>query len=418
MLVLGAVVATTGLALACLTAGQSPLRSLRVTAVSAGFIACSFVLSAGGRRRDTHLLAYTSLLCGLGLVLLWCIDPYLASKQVIWMLLGLVAMAAVYMLIDDVSDLARHRTIAGTVAVLLLVVTMVVGHETNGARLWLGLPGLFMFQPGEVAKVLMCIFLAGYVADKGPLIRAQVAARPGLAFPALKYVGPLLLMVVFCLAIFVLQRDLGAAALFFGLMVAVVYLATGRKTYALLGIVLFIGGMFAAAHLFPHVNVRLTSWLDPWADPDKGGYQILQALYSLANGGVGGVGLGNGFPELLPAAATDMILPVAGEELGMIGTFAIILLYVLVTARSFTIAARANHPYGALLAACLAVVFGMQTLVIVGGSVRLIPLTGVTLPFLSYGGTSIIVNFIALGLLLAVSRDCLPATADDQEAQA
>lgn len=413
LLVASALVAALGMALACLALDQSPVRALRVTAVGAGFVVTSLLLRAEKRGRDTQLLPYASLLCGLGIVLLWRIDPTLASKQVVWMLLGLAALLATYFLVDDVASLARSKYTAGALAVVLLGVTMLLGIEVNGARLWLGVKDLFVFQPGEVAKVLMCLFLAGYVAEKGPIIRAQVAFRPGVVFPGLKYVGPLILMVVFCLAIFVLQRDLGAAALFFGLFVAVTYLATGRKTYALLSVILFVGGMVAAAHFFPHVNVRIGAWLNPWSDAESGGYQILQSLYSLAAGGVTGVGVGQGFPELLPAAATDMVFSVAAEELGLAGTFALLLLYVLMTARSFAIAWQARHPYGALLAACLATVFGLQTLVIVGGCLRLVPLTGITLPFVSYGGTSIVVNFIALGLLLAVSRDCLPPARED-----
>lgn len=405
-------VATLGMVLVCLAQDQSLLRALRVTTVGAGFVITSLVLRPDGRGRDTHLLPYASLLCGLGVVLLWRISPALASKQVVWMVLGLAALLATYWLVDDVAGLARWKYTAGALAVALLGVTMVLGIEVNGGRLWLGIRDFFVFQPGEVAKVLMCLFLAGYVADKGPIIRAQVSFRPGVVLPGLKYVGPLILMVMFCLAIFVMQRDLGAAALFFGLFVAVTYLATGRKVYALLSVILFLAGMVAATRFFPHVSARVGAWLNPWADAQGGGYQILQSLYSLAAGGVSGVGMGQGFPELLPAAGTDMIFSVAAEELGLAGTFALLLLYVLVTARSYSIAWRARHPYGALLAACLATVFGLQTLVIVGGCLRLVPLTGITLPFVSYGGTSVVVNFIALGLLLAVSRDCLPPSTD------
>jgi cell division protein FtsW (lipid II flippase) len=304
-----------------------------------------------------------------------------------------------------VRVLSRLKYTAGALALLLMVVTMVWGETSHGARLWLGIEGLFQFQPGELAKVLMAIFLAGYVAEKGDIIRAQCKPRRGVALPGLKYVGPLLLVVLFCLAIFVVQRDLGAAALFFGLFVAVTYLATGRKTYAFLSILLFVGGMVGAFYLFPHVRVRFDAWLNPWGDPMKGGYQILQGLFSMGGGGFSGVGLGRGFPESLPAAPTDMIFAVAGEETGLLGCTALLLLYVLITYRSFALGWRAVNPFVGLLATCLAIVFGLQTLVIVGGVLRVIPLTGITLPFVSYGGTSVVVNFAALGLLLAISRD-------------
>lgn len=282
---------------------------------------------------------------------------------------------------------------------------MVVGHKSHGATLWLGVQGLFMFQPAELAKVLMCLFLAGYVAEKGDIIRAQATSRPGAFLPALKYMGPLLLVVLFFLGVFVLQRDLGAAALFFGLFVAVTYLATGRKTYALLSVLLFAAGMVGAYYVFPHVQTRFDAWINPWADAKGGGYQILQGLFALGAGGLSGVGLGKGFPGVIPAVSTDMIYVVIGEELGLLGTLSVVLLYALISVRSFALGLRSTHPFGALLATCLAVVFGLQTLIIVGGVLRMIPMTGITMPFVSYGGSSVVVNFIALGLLLAVSRD-------------
>jgi cell division protein FtsW (lipid II flippase) len=384
---------------------QSPLRALRMFAVSGGFILASVLLQAGGKRRDTLLLPFVSLLCGLGIIALWRIDPLLASKQVLWMMLGLSLMLATYFLVDDVRDLGRHKYLAGIGALVLLTLTMLFGIEKHGARLWLGIPSLFVFQPTEVAKVLMCIFLAGYVAEKGEMIQAQIGRAGRAALPALKYMGPLLVVVLFFLGVFVMQRDLGAAVLFFGLFVAVSYIATGRKTYALLSVLLFAGGMLGAYYLFPHVRVRFEAWISPWADPDRGGYQILQGLFALGSGGLTGTGLGRGFPELIPEAGTDMIFPVIGEELGMMGALALLLLYVMVVIRSFSIGLRCRHQFGTLLAACLAIVFGLQTLVITGGVLRLIPLTGITMPFVSYGGTSVVVNFIALGLLLAVSRE-------------
>jgi cell division protein FtsW (lipid II flippase) len=384
---------------------QSPLRALRISAVSGGFILASFLLQVGSKRRDTLLLPYVSLLCGLGVIALWRIDPLLASKQVLWMMLGLSLMVATYFLIEDVRDLGRHKYLAGVGALVLLLLTMLFGIEKHGARLWLGIPNAFFFQPTEVAKVLMCIFLAGYVAEKGEMIQAQMGRARQAALSALKHMGPLLLVVLFFLGAFVLQRDLGAAVLFFGLFVAVSYIATSRKTYALLSVLLFVAGMVGAYYLFPHVRVRFEAWINPWGDPDRNGYQILQGLFALGSGGLTGAGLGRGFPELIPEAGTDMIFPVIGEELGLMGSLALLLLCVMVVIRSFGIGLRSRHQFGMLLAACLAIVFGLQTLVITGGVLRLIPLTGITMPFVSYGGTSVVVNFIALGLLLAVSRE-------------
>lgn len=405
LLIFSALICVLGLALLAVTMQQSPLRAARVLVISAGFILATLVLQGAGKPRDRLLLPFVALLSGLGIIILWAVNPTLASQQILWMLLGLAAMVGTYFLVDDVRDLARYKYTAGLLALGLLAVTMLFGIEVNGARLWLGLPGVFVFQPVEVAKILMCIFLAGYVSEKGDIIRAQVASRPGAWLAGLKYMGPLVLMVAFFLGVFVLQKDLGAAVLFFGLFVATTYLATGRKTYALLSVLLFACGMVGAYYMFGHVQERFAIWINPWADPTGKGYQILQGLFALAGGGISGVGLGRGFPEIIPAAGTDLIYAAVGEEMGLLGTIAMLLLYVLIVARSFILGMRATHPFGALLATCLATVFALQTLVIAGGVLRLIPLTGITMPFVSYGGTSVVVNFIALGLLLAVSRD-------------
>jgi len=286
--------------------------------------------------------------------------------------------------------------------------------EAGGARLWLGLPGLFTFQPAELVKILMCIFLAGYIADRAELLRQDTSRVAGLLVPRLRHVAPLLLIVVFSLAIFIFQRDLGAAVLFFGLFVTMVYLATGRRSFVLAALLLFAGGGVAAYYTFPHVHLRISMWLNPWGAPHGGGYQILQALFALAEGGVLGRGFASGGGSTIPAATTDLIFAVGAEQLGLAGAVALLLLMALMAFCAYSIAWRATDRFGALLAAGLATVFSLQTLVIVGGVTRLIPLTGITLPFVSYGGTSLVVNFIALALLLAVSRDSLPHASEEQ----
>jgi len=231
----------------------------------------------------------------------------------------------------------------------------------------------------------------------------------GVSVPEMRYVAPLLLVVAFSLAMFVLQRDLGAAVLVFGVVIAMVYLATGRKTYALLGVILFVGGGFAADRFFPHVHRRVEAWLNPWADPTQSGYQILQSLFCFAEGGVVGTGIGQGLPDpsQLPAAHTDLVVSVIGEELGVAGLIVILLLAAIVAYRGFAIAWTSRDRFGSLLAAALSTTFALQTLVIVGGATKLIPLTGITFPFVSYGGTSVLANFVSIGLLLCISRDCV-----------
>jgi len=359
-------------------------------------------------RRDRLLLSLCGLLSVLSIVFLTRTDAYLASRQLIAIIIGIFLMVALYFLIEDIRSIARFKYLAGLSAIALLSATMVWGKEIHGARLWLSIPHLVTFQSGEVAKILMAIFLAGCVADYRQMLGRRGRGRISIQPPALRSLAPLLLIVIFCLAIFVGQRDLGAAILFFGLFVTMFYLATGQPAYAIAGIVLFAVGLVLAYQLFPLVGVGISSWLNPWADPTGVGYQPLQAMFCLGEGGVFGAGLGYLSVAKLPAAATDLILAVIGQDIGLVGSVGVVLVYALISARSYSLAWQATDRFASLLAAALATVFALQTLIVMGGVLRLIPLTGMTTPFLSYGGTSIVINFLAVGLLLAVSRDCVP----------
>ncbi len=420
MMLLSTGVMTLGLWLVCLERGHDPLRVVRVLTVAGSFLTAALLMRINGEQRDHIILPAVSLIAGIGVVFLWRLDPDVASRQIIWIMLGAALMIIIYYVIDDIRDLARFKYIAGFGAVALMVITMVIGEERGGAQLWVRVPWFWpvTVQLGEFAKILICIFLAGYVADKAELIRGQ-ASDPGLfGSLALRYMGPVIVVVAFSLAIFVWLKDLGAALLFFGLFAAVAYLATGRKRYPALMSMLFAGGAVAAYHSFPHVSRRFQAWLVPGDDPTGSGFQILQVLYGLAAGGLGGTGFGRGFPDALPAAQTDTILAVVGEEIGLLGAAGLMMLFVLVIHRIYSVAWQSRDAFGALLAASLGTVFALQTLVIVGGLLRIIPLTGVTLPFVSYGGTSIVANFIALGLVLAVSRDCRPPLAHASKSEA
>lgn len=414
LLLLSALVVGLGAALVCAGMGYPLWRMARGLAGVGAVLVAAMMLDLADPRRDRWLLPLASLLCGLGFVLLWQLDQHQAARQVIWMLTGAGMMVAVYYLIEDVRDLARLKYTAGVGGVALMVLTMVYGVEAGGARLWLGLPGLFTFQPAELVKVLMCIFLAGYIADRAELLRQDTSRVAGVVVPRLRHAAPLLLIVLFSLAIFVFQRDLGAAVLFFGLFVTMVYLATGRKSFVAVSLGLFSIGAVGAYYGFSHVQTRVDMWLNPWQAPQAGGYQILQGLFALGEGGILGTGFASGGGSTIPAATTDLIFAVGAEQLGLAGAVALLLVLALVAFRAYSIAWRSTDRFGSLLAAGLATVFSLQTLVIVGGVTKLIPLTGITLPFVSYGGTSVVVNFIAMALLLAVSRDCIPHGRDEQ----
>ncbi len=406
LLCLAAVVTGLGMVLVCIALGDSPLRATRGLILTGVLLVVALAMDLAGKVRDRTLLPIVAMLCGIGLILLWRLDPFRASKQVVWMVTGSALMLATYLVIGDVRDLRRWKYVAGVGAVLLLLATMVWGQERYGARLWLDLGVLPPFQPVEFAKILLAIFLAGYVAERGQIIAQVGRDRWGLPLVELRYMGPIALLVAFCLAIFITQRDLGAAVLFFGLAVAVMYLGTGRRTYVLLGLLAFVGGTLLATVMFTHVQRRIVGWTDPWSDPGNAGYQTLQAMFALGEGGLLGTGLGLGMPYKMPAVETDLIIGAVGEELGLAGTCGVLLLFAMAAYNGFSIAWRSRDRFGMLLAAGLTTVFALQTLVIVGGVIRAFPLTGITLPFVSYGGTSVIVNFVAIGLLLAVSRDC------------
>jgi len=413
LLLFAALIVGVGGTLVCLGMDLPLAQAARGLAVVGAIMAAAMMLDLADPRRDRWLLPIVAVLAGLGFLMLWQLDGRQASRQLVWMLAGSGVMVAVYYLIEDVRDLARLKYTAGVLALVLVGLTLAFGVEKGGARLWLNVGGLLSFQPTELVKVLMCIFLAGYIAERQDLLREDTRKVAGFQMPRLRHIAPLVLMVIFSLAIFVGQRDLGAAVLFFGLFVAMTYMATGRKTYSVIALVLFAGGAVAAYMTFPHVATRVDMWLNPWSEPADRGYQILQGLFALAEGGLVGTGFASGGGAAIPAATTDLIFAVWAQQVGLAGAVAMVLLFALAAHRSFSIAWQATDSFGALLAAGLAVVFSLQTLVIIGGVTKLIPLTGITLPFVSYGGTSVIVNFIALALLMAVSRDCMPARARD-----
>ena len=391
--------------LASLGMGHSWLRTVRILLVPAAFLLASFAMDSPGVRRARLILPIVAMLCGIGISSLWHVDEWQMSKQLLWLALGVTLMVGTYHLVPEAHGLARYKYVCGVVAAVLIIVTMIWGISatTGGPKLWLAF-GPFRFQPAEAAKLLMAVFLAGFLAERfaGP----QHSPRdPHRAVPSVRYMGPVLVVVALCLAMFVLQSDLGAAMLFFGLFVATLYVAVGRIRYVLLSIALFVAGAGVAYQCSAKVASRVDIWLNPWAAAEYGAGQIRQGLICFAEGGVFGAGPGLGMVKGLPAAGTDLIFAVMGEELGFAGCTAILLLYAMLVYRAFRIAWRCPDAFSSLLATALATVLAVQTLTIIGGVTGLIPLTGITLPFASYGGSSLGTNLVSVGLLLAVSRE-------------
>jgi cell division protein FtsW (lipid II flippase) len=365
---------------------------------------------------DPYLLPMAGLLTGIGLTEIYRLNPDDAFRQGLWIVVALVAFAATLLLLHrDYRRLESYKYLFGLTAIALLVLPAlpVLGQSVNGARLWIHV-GSLQFQPGELAKVFLIVFLAGYLREK----------REVLAQGRLKDFGPLLVIWGGAMLVLIETNDLGSALLYFGIFLAMLYVATGRALYVGLGAALFVGGAGVVYHYVAHVRDRITIWLHPWTDhavycpingkmlprQDCASYQLVKSLYSVAHGNWAGTGLGKGTFEtteghqLIPYLNTDFIYSALAQELGLVGVAALLLVYMLVVARGFKIAMLADDGFSKLLAVGLTFAFALQTFIIVGGILRLIPLTGITLPFISYGGSSVVANFVLLAGLMLVSN--------------
>jgi cell division protein FtsW (lipid II flippase)/cell division protein FtsI/penicillin-binding protein 2 len=348
---------------------------------------------------DPVLLPLVAVLSGIGLAFITRLDPALAGQQVLWLFIGVACMIATLGIVPSLDRVARYKYTIMLAGIFLLVLPAVVGREVNGAKLWLRL-GPVSFQPSELAKILIVLFLAAYLAENREVLSVSTRRVAGLWLPPMRQLGPMLAMWVASLFVLVAEKDLGSSLLFFGIFLVMIYVATGRGTYVFVGLVLFIAGATAAYFLFGHVRTRVGIWLHPFADPSGSGYQLVQSLFSLAAGGMAGAGVGRGLEQRIPFVTTDFIFSAIGEELGLIGGAGVVCAYLVFSLRGLATAVRARSDMAAFTAAGLVAAFGLQAFVIIGGVSRLIPLTGVTLPFVAYGGSSVLANFILLALLL------------------
>jgi peptidoglycan glycosyltransferase len=350
---------------------------------------------------DPALLPIVFVLSGIGIAFVMRLSPSLAPRQVLWLFVGIAAMIATLLLVRSVRKLGNYKYLLMLLGIVLLLLPAFVGTEIYGSKIWLHI-GSFSFQPGEIAKVLIVLFLAGYLADNREMLSVGGRRIGNFTIPDLRTLAPLLIMWAISLVIVVFERDLGSALLFFGLFLVMIYVATGRKFYVLVGAGLAVVGGIAAFLIFDHVQLRINIWLDLFAHREEG-YQLIQGLYSLADGGLFGSGIGRGMADYIPLVSSDFIFDAIGEEMGLLGASGILLLFVLFCVRGFTIAARANSDVDAFASVGLTAAIALQAFVIVGGVTRLIPLTGVTLPFMSQGGSSLLASFIIVGLLLRSS---------------
>ncbi|MHB8463322.1 MAG: FtsW/RodA/SpoVE family cell cycle protein [Acidimicrobiales bacterium] len=353
---------------------------------------------------DPTLLPIAGLLNGLGYVVIVRLNHHQAGLQAVWTMCGMAAFVGTLLVVRRVRDLDRYRYLLGFggVGLLLLPLLPVVGRNIGGSRVWVHF-GPLNFEPGELAKVALLIFCASYLGEKG-VVLAEGDRHFGIVpLPDLRALGPVALAWALSIVIMVAEHDLGMSLLYFALFITMLYIGTSRGRYVGAGLAMFAVAALIAYKTSAVLHERVTIWINPWKTAQSTGYQIVQAMFAFGAGGVAGTGLALGNPTRIPAVQTDFVVAAIGEELGLIGTVVVMLAFLLMVAVGLRIAIRADHPFEKLIASGAAAIFGLQTFIIVSGVIRLLPLTGITLPFVSYGGSSLLTNYVLLALLLRVS---------------
>ncbi|MBS1696478.1 MAG: FtsW/RodA/SpoVE family cell cycle protein [Actinobacteria bacterium] len=367
---------------------------------------------------DPLLLPVVAMLNGLGLVMIHRLDlaegaltpgaahgPS-ANQQMLWTLVGVLGFSLVVIFLRDHRVLSRYGYVCGLTGLVLLAIPAVLPRsmsEQNGAKIWIQFPG-FSIQPAEFSKILLLTFFAAVLVAKRDLFTSAGKHFLGVDLPRPRDLAPVLVAWIVSVGVMVFEKDLGTSLLLYASFLVLLYVATERLSWVVIGLALFAAGSVAAYYMFGHVRVRVQTWLDPFADPDGAGYQMVQSLFSFATGGIFGTGLGNGQPGTVPAASTDFIIAAVGEELGLVGLSAVLMLYTIVIIRGLRTAIAVRDSFGKLLAAGLASTLALQLFIVVGGVTKLIPLTGLTTPWMSYGGSSLVANYLLLAILVRISH--------------
>lgn len=372
----------------------------------------TWILNRRLPRRDPLLFPLAMFLSGWGLILIERLEPSFADRQTVWLIAAVAAMLAVVLLPQPLRWLRAYRYTLLVFGLALLISTILFGRNPSDPEgvfgapaLWLGVGGIY-FQPSELLKIILVAFLASYLAEQYPAMRAQGLAEPHLLSMSPRIFGPILLMWGLTMVILIWQRDLGTAILFFGVFLTLLYIASSNVFIALSGAVLVIVAALAGYFLFDVVRLRIDIWLNPWPEADGRAYQIVQSLMAFAAGGIWGQGIGEGTPTFIPVVHSDFVFAALAEEWGLLGVIVVIVVIATLVMRGMRIATlQQSRPFNALLAVGLSLLIGLQSLLIMGGVLRVLPLTGVTLPFMSYGGSSLLMSFVLIGLLLRLSAE-------------
>ncbi|WP_214415705.1 FtsW/RodA/SpoVE family cell cycle protein [Sphaerisporangium fuscum] len=375
-------------------------------------LAAYFVLAKFAPWADPLILPLVTLVNGIGLVMIYRIeqDTKIASAatQLMWTALGIVMFSVTLIVLRDHRALQRMTYTAGFVGLALLILPLVpfLGKNINGARIWIAL-GSFSIQPGEFAKLALVVFFAGYLVAKRDVLALAGRRLLFIDLPRARDLGPVLITWIVSVGVLVLEKDLGTSLLLFGTFIAMLYIATQRTSWVIIGVLLFVGGAFVAGKIFSHVGDRFEVWLHP-SDPELffkvgGSAQLMEGLFGMGSGGILGTGLGQGHPAMIPLSFSDFIFPATGEELGLTGLMAILMVYALIVERGLRTALAARDPFSKLLAGGLSFILAWQVFIIVGGVTNLIPLTGLVTPFMSQGGSALLANWILIALLVRMS---------------
>ncbi len=368
------------------------------------FVGSHFVICKLAPNSDNAILPITYALSGIGIAFVFRLAPKLAVNQLMWLFAGIALMLITLVMVRSISELARYKYTIMIFGILLMLLPAAVGVEHYGSKIWISIGGM-SFQPGEIAKILIVLFLAAYMADNREMLSVSQRKVGKIYIPDFKTLFPLLFMLGITLLIVVFEKDLGSALLFFGLFLVMIYVCTGRISYVIISLLLLSLAAVALYFTMAHVRSRVNIWINPFDYAQDQGYQLVQALYSMADGGLFGTGIGRGMPTTIPVVESDFIFAAMAEEMGLLGASAVLLLFLLFCIRGFATAARARRDVDAFAAVGLTASISFQAFVIVGGVTGLIPLTGVTLPFMSQGGSSLIASFIVVGLLLRTGDD-------------